>query len=965
MFIIMLITVAMFILTTTPGLYLAIKLASLTLPGKIRIGQLQGRLIDKIIFKDISYTDNNIDIVINKGHLNWQPKSLLSSILIIDRLELDEITVHRFKLNPNAPIYHQRLLTLPTLPFNLKITEAKTHRIIIKQEKKSYVLQHLKFQTIIDQIKWQIPQLIIDYHDHRLSLIANGDLTILRPLKATLTVRPTHKKRYSLSSNINVDGNASNYQWHGTFNGIARGFIQGNLYNSSDIHSKISWRDLNWPTKISQQIHSSAGQLIISGTLADLLMDLNMRLAQPLAAELAIHTRIHDRAINLQATMHTAHGEIEGHLHYDQHHDFSGDVIGNNLDLAELGWPIKDLHVKSHFIGHEIELQQATNNIVGSYFNSIFKGSIDYNLQNVKGELHLDKNHLSINGKAPFQWQLNAFLGAPELLHPTLTGLKTALTARATIHALDQGKIQLTLAPGTYHLPRNNNRPLMTFQGGKLSAILSEQALLVAGQLTIDQQKYLKLRANLPTFKLNRSIRKQKIDGNLTLNINSIDCLQVLNPNIDKLQGQLLMQLQAEGLIRKPKIRGKIELHRGSMVIPKLNLNLNPISATLTSINKQWKLDGKIQSKNQTLHVNGQGQFSPEVRGTIHVNGDNFPLMNTAESTFSISPQVMIDLQPKSLTVSGNVLVPSAQLKPLSFSNTIDLSEDAVFIDDKPLQSHFFDIKTDIQLKMGTDVKLAVKGLHGYLDGALRIKQFPQGEPFATGELTIRDGRYHAYGQNLAIEQGQLIFTGGMLANPLIRIRAIRHFTSRETNFVGSNQLFDFNTENTQSLDFGDKTTVGIAISGRLNATKIRLFAIPSNLSQADILSMIILGRPASLASQSGGQLLLTALNSMNLDSGSKGLQLMEQLKNNLGIDLNVQESADYKQKFKPTNSGAGVVVGKSLSKRAYVSYNIGLFEKDNNVFTLKYLLNKFFSIQVTASTSGNGIDLLYTHSKD
>jgi translocation and assembly module TamB len=57
-------------------------------------------------------------------------------------------------------------------------------------------------------------------------------------------------------------------------------------------------------------------------------------------------------------------------------------------------------------------------------------------------------------------------------------------------------------------------------------------------------------------------------------------------------------------------------------------------------------------------------------------------------------------------------------------------------------------------------------------------------------------------------------------------------------------------------------------------------------------------------------------------------------------------------------------VIGKSLSKRLYVSYNRGLRQTDANVLTLKYLLSTFFSLQVTASDAGNGIDLLYSSQK-
>ena len=198
-----------------------------------------------------------------------------------------------------------------------------------------------------------------------------------------------------------------------------------------------------------------------------------------------------------------------------------------------------------------------------------------------------------------------------------------------------------------------------------------------------------------------------------------------------------------------------------------------------------------------------------------------------------------------------------------------------------------------------------------------------------------------------------------------MHIRAIRTFKKSDTNIANSNQLLDFSAASIDTTDVSSQTTVGVELSGRLNAHKIKLFSIPPTLSQSDILSMLILGKPASQASKAGGQLLLAAISSMNLDSGSKGLQLLEQLKQTLGVDFNVQDNPRYNQAASQTGDNTALVVGKSLSKRIYLSYNIGLMQNNNNVFTLKYLLNKFFSIQVTASDTGSGLDLLYTRGKD
>lgn len=157
---------------------------------------------------------------------------------------------------------------------------------------------------------------------------------------------------------------------------------------------------------------------------------------------------------------------------------------------------------------------------------------------------------------------------------------------------------------------------------------------------------------------------------------------------------------------------------------------------------------------------------------------------------------------------------------------------------------------------------------------------------------------------------------------------------------------------------------LGVEVTGRLTRPKIQLFSEPATLSQADILSMLVLRRPANQADKAGGQLLLAAISSMNLGSDTKSLQLLEQLKQTAGIDFNIQTNTNYNQLTNTTSNNTSFMVGKSLSKRLYLSYNIGLSQTDTNMLTLRYLLNKFFSIQVSNSDTSSAIDFLYTSNK-
>ncbi|MCX7117048.1 MAG: translocation/assembly module TamB domain-containing protein [Legionellales bacterium] len=428
------------------------------------------------------------------------------------------------------------------------------------------------------------------------------------------------------------------------------------------------------------------------------------------------------------------------------------------------------------------------------------------------------------------------------------------------------------------------------------------------------------------------------------------------------IEAQLHMKLTANSLLAKPIVKGDISLSLPKLTLPTPGLILGPLIAKLHTEKNHWQVLGSLMTNQHPLAFKGQGEFAPTLTGQLDLAGGDFPFVPSNEYSFLLSPQLTLRFKPNAFDITGTILVPKALLKPISFSNTVTLSEDAVFISKDKSIANPFNITLNVQLIAGAHVRLVTKGLKAFLDGTIHMTQAPNTQMSTSGELTLRHGTYRAYGQKLIVEQGQLVYNDDAIDNPSFHIRAIRRINNTHKNGSASEKVLDFSAKNIDPLDVGAQTTVGIELTGHLNAHKITLFSIPRSLSQADILSLLLLGVPANLASQSGGQLLISAISSMNLGSGAKGLQLLTQLKQTLGVDLNIKNNNAPNQGSLQTGNNTSVVVGKSLSKNIYLSYNMGILQNDSNVLTLKYLLNKYFSIQVTSSDTGNGLDLLYTH---
>lgn len=956
-----------FLLTTTPGLYVGIKLASSLLPGKLQVEKIDGHFIDHFSFGHLSYHTDTLYLELTDFNVTWQIKTLLHHQITIENLQAKKLQVdlNSIKTVKQTTKHH---FSLPNLHFPLTINKIFINQAQITQDGVAHQLHHIGLQASLSNQQWQFNKLDFDFDNINLVGKISGQPILPHALSINLQFKNTLKKNPHIMGKFDLGGDLFLYHWHGELSKPARVTLNGTLKNGYELHTRTEWDQFVWPIDKRNTLQSTSGQIDINGKIPDLAINLISTISSPVQAELQAHAQTTRHGVNVSSTLKLSEkGSIDLSYAYNTTTTpkIKGKINAQSFDLSNSDLAIQQLKFDTRFVGDSLINLTLNSSISARYLDNWLHATIRYQQQHLNGQLTLGANQLLLTGSYPYQLQAKATIPEPKLLHPTLAGLQTSIIANASLTSATNGEMTLTIHPGHYQLPRESPLPNLLFTGGQLRARLNPQNLQLNGHLTIDQFKSMTLSLELPRFQLSRGFSDdQRIQGNMQLDVNSLAFLESLSPDIIKPQGQLRAILKTQGTLNKPVIEGHIHLDKGSLLLPRWGLDLSPIQINVQSRERRWDGQGFITANGKTLTLRGKGDFSPQVTGLINIDSDNFPLINTPEYQIHLSPKLTLEFTPASIDMRGTIVIPQAQIKPKSYENSVSLSEDVVFTGTEPPPNPLH-MNTNVRLEMGNEVAINVKGLQGFLIGAINLHQLPQGPLNATGELTVRDGKYQAYGQDLTIDQGHLLFTGGSVTNPGIQVRAIRQFNNTTASFAGSNRLLDFNTANLQTLDFGNKTTVGIDVSGRLNSPKIELFSVPGNLSQADILSMLLLGRPANQANKAGGQLLLSAISSMNLDSGTGGMQLLEQLKQALGLDFNLESTPKYDEQTKQFNEKTSVVVGKSLSKRMYVSYNFGLAQGDSNVVTLTYLLNKFFSVQVNASLTGSGIDLLYTHRKE
>jgi translocation and assembly module TamB len=183
----------------------------------------------------------------------------------------------------------------------------------------------------------------------------------------------------------------------------------------------------------------------------------------------------------------------------------------------------------------------------------------------------------------------------------------------------------------------------------------------------------------------------------------------------------------------------------------------------------------------------------------------------------------------------------------------------------------------------------------------------------ASGRLDV-EGQYTAYGQELQITRGALVWSNGPVADPILDIRAERE--------VG-------------------EVTAGMDVTGRAASPQARVWSDPAT-SQSEALSYLALGRP--LASASGDE--SRQLNAAGAALAAGGGMLASQLGAAIGLDdAGVSESRAL--------GGSVLGIGKYLSPKVYVGYGVSLLGT-GQVLTLKYLLRKGFDIEIESSTVEN-----------
>ena len=192
------------------------------------------------------------------------------------------------------------------------------------------------------------------------------------------------------------------------------------------------------------------------------------------------------------------------------------------------------------------------------------------------------------------------------------------------------------------------------------------------------------------------------------------------------------------------------------------------------------------------------------------------------------------------------------------------------------------------------------------------------------GKIELRDGRYQAYGQDLQVERGRLLFAGPP-GNPDVDLRAFR-----------------------ESRDGLVKAY--LQVRGPLAKPRPRVYSEPT-LPEARALAYLLTGKDIDQVGKGEGTNITAAALSLGL---ARGEPLLEDLSNRLGLDdLRVAEGENGLE-------DTSLILGKYLNPDLYVGYAQGLFNPAGAVL-LRLRLSDRVEVE-SRSGDEQSVDLFYKH---
>jgi translocation and assembly module TamB len=421
----------------------------------------------------------------------------------------------------------------------------------------------------------------------------------------------------------------------------------------------------------------------------------------------------------------------------------------------------------------------------------------------------------------------------------------------------------------------------------------------------------------------NLSGSSPSLEGSAKLTIADLSPAGLFVPQLADVHGRGEANVDIAGTLAEPQITGSAQLQGLAAEVPQVGIKLHDgeLQASMATGN-DITLTGQVSSGDGKVTLNGSTSTQGVLK--VKVQGKDFVAANIPGAKVTIEPDLDFARTSEKMTLGGTVTVPRAEIdltKLPKLGNVQHASPDVVVIDDEAVEeSKSVPLEAHITVLLGKDVSLIGYGLNAKLAGQLLVHELPNQPTTGNGEIRV-SGKYKAYGQDLTIQQGRLLFAGQAINDPQVNLIATRTV---------------------------DTVTAKLIVSGSAQKPLLEVTSDPP-LPQTQALAYLVAGKPLNEVGSGEGDMVQSAARSLG---GAAGNLIAKGLGKRLGIsEIGIEDRAEI--------GGSAFTVGQYLSPRLYLSYGVGLFEP-GQVVTLRYRISDRVSLEAVQGTLSQKAGISY-----
>ncbi|MEE4110619.1 MAG: translocation/assembly module TamB domain-containing protein, partial [Halieaceae bacterium] len=433
-----------------------------------------------------------------------------------------------------------------------------------------------------------------------------------------------------------------------------------------------------------------------------------------------------------------------------------------------------------------------------------------------------------------------------EAFLPTLTGeLSGDLRAAIDTAGVLAADGRFTLGSGAVRLPDDLDAGPLAHGGGHLTLTVDDAGLHTEADFAAPEDGRVDLEFRLPALRALPPATDQPLDARISAALPDLAILAALAEPIGQSSGRLSANLDLAGSLAVPLVDGDFRLEDGAVTLPFAGLDLQDIQLRLAheaNNPEVLTLTGGLRSGNGRLEATGfldPGDGAARVR----LRGEALRAFATADARVLVTPDLTLDWSQDLLRVRGLVNVPRAEITPrLKIGAAaaespaiggqpgvlVGPSPDVVILGQEPQHGAAdteveapLRIDAEVGLILGRDVTVNAVGLVTRLEGAVGFSLRPEQRdlvPLARGGISLVDGTFRSFGQDLDIETGQVLYAGVPVTEPEVFLRAVRWIDADPT-----------------------VSAVGVQLSGPGAAPELELFSRPP-LDTTEIQSYLLTG---------------------------------------------------------------------------------------------------------------------------